>query len=163
MQAKDIKRLVNKQLKANFQPWQRLTKKEKKALAVQVLNEVMANHKAEQTNDVPIHELTNMPDIPPGIIPLHEMEKFIADHNCNLLQFNKYSQRRNLNDPELRLIDSLLDDRVLNSLLGTPSYTPAMQKGITSAVISRRTFEVLALCRDELSKVLPFDDQQTGT
>ena len=48
MQAEDIKRLVIKQLKANFPNWQRLTKREKKSLAEPTLAEVMAGYKDEQ-------------------------------------------------------------------------------------------------------------------
>jgi len=44
MQAKDIKRLVIKQLKTKFPYWRRLTKKQKKALANEVLDEVMASY-----------------------------------------------------------------------------------------------------------------------
>jgi hypothetical protein len=127
MQAKDIKRLVIKQLKAKFPGWRRLTKKEKKALAEQALIEVMTDYNKEQAKHVPMHELTNMPDVPPGIIPLQEMGKHIDHLNCNLLPFTNQSHHRYLKDPELRFIDSLLDDRVLNSLLAPPSYTPSMR------------------------------------
>jgi len=61
MQAKDIKRLLIKQLKTNFPNWPRLTKKEKKALAEQAIIEVMADYNTEQSKHVPLHELTNMP------------------------------------------------------------------------------------------------------
>ena len=63
MQAKDIKRLVIKQLKANFPNWRRLTKKEKKALVEEALIEVMTDYNQEQAKHVPLHELTNMPGI----------------------------------------------------------------------------------------------------
>ena len=43
MPAKDIKRLVIKQLKTKFPYWRRLTKKQKKALAKEALDEVMAS------------------------------------------------------------------------------------------------------------------------
>jgi hypothetical protein len=136
MQAKDIKRLVIKQLKANFPNWRRLTKKEKKALAAQALIEVMTDYNKEQAKYVPLHELTNMPDVPDGIIALHEMEKFIDSHNGNLLPFTKQSHQRYLSDHELHFIDSLLNDRVLDSILATPSYNPAMRK-VTRAQLFR--------------------------
>jgi len=128
MQAKDIKRLVIKQLKANFPHWRRLTKKEKKVLAEQTIIEVMADYKEEQWKHVPLHELTNMPDVPPGIISLQEMAKYIDNLNCNLLPFTKQYHHRYLIDHELRFIDALLDDRVLDSILATPSYHPAERK-----------------------------------
>lgn len=87
MQAKDIKRLVIKQLKTKFPHWRRLTKKEKKALAEQTAIEVMSDYNKEQVNHVLLHELTNMPGLPDGIMPLHEMENFIDSHNSNLFAF----------------------------------------------------------------------------
>jgi hypothetical protein len=48
MQEKHIKRLVIKQLKANFLQWRRVTKKEKKALADQAIIEVMSDYHPEQ-------------------------------------------------------------------------------------------------------------------
>jgi len=128
MQAKDIKRLVIKQLKANFPHWRRLTKKEKKALAEQAIIEVMADYNTEQLKHIPIHELTNMPDVPHDIIPLQEMAKYIDNLNCNLLPFTKQYHHRYIKDHELRFIDALLDDRVLDSILATPSYHPAERK-----------------------------------
>lgn len=147
MQAKDIKRLVIKQLKANIPHWRRLTKKEKKALAEQALNEVMTDYNKEKAKYVPLHELTNMPGLPDDIIALHEMEKFIDSHNSNLLPFTKQSHQRYLSDQELRFIDSLLDDLVLDSILATPSYNPAMRK-VTRA----------QLFRAELLKALRYGD-----
>ncbi|MBM4300312.1 MAG: hypothetical protein FJ121_02100 [Deltaproteobacteria bacterium] len=127
MPAKYIKRLLIKQLKTNFPNWQRLTKGEKKSLAEQTLAEVMADYEEEQWKHVPLHELTNTPDVPPGIIALHEMKKFIDSYNYNLLPFTKQSHQLYLSDHELRFIYSLLDDRVLNSLIAPPSYTPTMR------------------------------------
>lgn len=128
MQAKDIKRLVIKQLKANFPQWRRLTKKEKKTLAEQAIIEVMADYNPEQSKHIPLHELTNMPEMPHGIIPMHEMAKYIDNLNCNLLPFTNQFHHRYLIDHELRFIDALLNDRVLDSILATPSYNPAMRK-----------------------------------
>jgi len=54
----------------------------------------MADYKEEQWKHVPLHELTNMPDVPHSIITLHEMEKFINSHNYNLLPFTKQSHQR---------------------------------------------------------------------
>lgn len=96
-------------------------------MAEQALIEVMTDYNKEQAKHVPLHELTNMPDVPPGIIPLQEMGKYIDNLNCNLLPFTNQSHHRYLKDPELRFIDSLLDDRVHNNLLAPPSYTPSMR------------------------------------
>lgn len=143
MQEKDIKRLVIKQLKTNFPHWQRLTKKEKKTLAEQTLLEVMTDYNKVQAKHVPLHELTNMPGLPDGIIPLHEMEIFIASHNCNLFPFTKQSHQRYLNDHDLRFLDSLLDDRVLNRLLASPSYSPAMRQVLPAQLFRAELLKAL--------------------
>jgi len=143
MQEKDIKRLVIKQLKTNFPHWRRLTKKEKKTLAEQTLIEVMTDYNKEQAKHVPLHELTNMPGLPDGIIPLHEMEKFIASHNCNLLPFTKQSHQRYISDRDLRFLDALLDDRVLNSLLASPSYTPSMRQVLPAQLFRAELLKAL--------------------
>jgi len=128
MQAKDIKRLVIKQLKTNFPYWRRLTKKQKKALAEEALRDVVAHYEPQGASQVPLHELTNMPAPPVGVIQLSEMGKFIEDRTRGFLPFTKHCYQRYLDDPELHLTDSLLDDRVLNSLLASPSYTPSMRR-----------------------------------
>lgn len=143
MQAKDIKRLVIKQLKAKFPDWRRLTKKEKKAVAEQGLIEVMTDYNKEQAKHVPLHELTNMPDVPPGIIALQDMGKFIDSHNYNLLPITKKLYHRYLNDPELRFIDLLLDDRVLNRLLASPSYSPAMRQVLPAQLFRAELLKAL--------------------
>ena len=56
MQAKDIKRLVIKQLKTKFPYRRRLTKKQKKALAKEALDEVMASYQPGQALQVPRHD-----------------------------------------------------------------------------------------------------------
>ena len=105
-----------------------MTKKQKKALVEEALHEVMASYKPGQATDVPLHELTSMPALPADIIPLSEMGKFIENRTRGFLPFTNYCYQRYLDDQELRLIDSLLDDRVLNDLLASPSFTPAMRQ-----------------------------------
>jgi hypothetical protein len=149
MQAKDIKRLVIKQLKTKFPHWRRLTKKQKKTLAEQAIADIMACYNKEQARQVPLYELTNMPGVPSGLIPLDEMGKFIDNHNCNLLPLADKSRRRYISDPQLRFIDSLLDDRVLNRLLAPPGYTPTM-RGIFPAQLFRAEL-LKALCYADMS------------
>ena len=128
MQEKDIKRIVIRQLKTNFPYWRRLSKKQKKALVEEALNDVMASYQPSQAKHMPLHELTNTPTPPADIIPLSEMGKFIEDRTRGFLPFTKHCYQRYLDDQELHLIDSLLDDRVLNDLLACPGYTPAMRQ-----------------------------------
>ena len=147
MQEKDIKRLVIKQLKTKFPYWRHLTKKQKKALAEEALNDVMASYEPSQVMHVPLHELTNMPALPADIIPLSEMGKFIETRPATFCPLPSSCYQRYLDDQELRLIDRLLDDRVLNDLLASPSYTPTM-----------RQVSPAQLFRAELLKALRYAD-----
>jgi len=147
MQEKDIKRLVIKQLKTKFPYWRRLTKKQKKALVEEAIHEVMASYEPGQAMDFPLNELTNIPALPADIIPLSEMGKFISDCTRGFLPFTNHCYQRYLDDQELRLMDSWLDDRVLNDLLASPSFTPTM----------RQVFPA-QLLRAELLKALRYAD-----
>ncbi|WP_449244115.1 hypothetical protein [Desulfobacca acetoxidans] len=94
----------------------------------EVLCEVMKNYQPSQAMPVPLHEFFNTLAPPAGIILLSEMGKFIENRTRGFLPFTKQYSQRYLNDRELRLIDSLLDDRVLNDLLACPGYTPSMRQ-----------------------------------
>ena len=134
-----------KQLKTKFPYWRRLTKKQKKALVEEALHEVMASYKPGQATDVPLHELTNMPAPPADIIPLSEMGKFIENRPRRCLPFTNHCYQRYLDDQELRLVDSFLDDRVLNDLPGFPQFYAGDAAGLSGAVTPGRTLEGLAL------------------
>lgn len=70
MREKDIKRLVIKQLKKDFLRWRRLSRKEKKRLAKQVLEDVLRSHGSDDPSKVPLNELTNTPLPPEGCDPI---------------------------------------------------------------------------------------------
>ena len=127
MQEKIIKRLIVKQLKKEFPNWRRLTKNKKKQLAKQVLKEVVAGYDSNQASNVSLSELTGTPVPPPGIIGLNDMEGFIEKTTQCLLKFPVKRWQRHFDDPELRVIDGLLDDRVLNELLAPEGFTPCMR------------------------------------
>lgn len=127
MQEKDIKRLVVKQLKKEFPHWSGLTKKEKKDLAKQVLEEVVSGYDFTEEVQVPLNELTGTPVLPEGLIGVSEMENFIEEAKGKLFKISRWSGKKGLRDPELMAIDELLDDVVLNRILGTESYTPSMR------------------------------------
>jgi hypothetical protein len=125
MREKNIKRLVVKQLKKDFPKWRRLPKKEKRSLAKQALGDVMGSHPPTGVMSVGLNELTNTPAPPPGIIPLNEMKQFVEETSrCSLL-FPCERWERSLNDPELRAIDALIDDHVVNRLLAPEGFTPS--------------------------------------
>ena len=114
MREKDIKRLVRKQLKKDFPHWRRLTKKEKKRLADQVLEEVVSRYQFDKEINVPLNELTGTTVVPSGIISLTEMEQFVADVKGGFVSLSDRRWQKHLKDSELKAIDALLDDAVIN-------------------------------------------------
>lgn len=127
MQEKLIKREVVKQLKRDFPRWRKLTKKEKKRLAKEVLKKVLASCEAPDMETVSLSELTSTPSVPEGIIPLSQMGEFIERETRRCLVIPARHWQRHYDDEELRKIDALLDDRVLNCLVAPEGYTPCMR------------------------------------
>ena len=128
MHEKIIKREVLKQLKKEFPHWRSLTKKEKKEVARRVLSEVVATYDCAQAPRFTLSELTNTPGPLPGIIALTEMGPYLEETTRSLLSFPLNRWQRHFDDPELRQIDSLLDDRVLNRLLAPEGFTASMRE-----------------------------------
>jgi hypothetical protein len=128
MREKDIKRQFLNQLKKEFPNWRRLPGKEKKRIAKEVLQSVLAKHCSnEPATAIPVHELTNTPIPMPGMIKLAEMERFIEGATRSLLRFPVKRWPTKSEDPQLQAIDALVDDRVVNRLLAPEGYTPSMR------------------------------------
>lgn len=129
MREKDIKRLVVKQLKKKFPNWRRLSRKKKKGLANEVLQEVVSGYTTEEAVRVPLHELLGTEAVPQsGIIPLKDMEKFIENMTRGVVSVSNLGSQIKLKDLELKAIDGLLDDRVINGLLSPEGYTPSKRE-----------------------------------
>jgi len=126
MHEKNIKRLVVKQLKREMPNWKRLPRKEKKALARQVLDEVVRGYSFDKEITVALHELTGAPAIDEEIITLPRMEEMVKEGGAVLRLF-PLCRRRYLRDPELLAIDELLDDSIINRLIAPAGYTPTMR------------------------------------
>ena len=131
MHHKAIKAQIRKQLKTRYLNWHRLTKKEKKAVAKKVLDEVVANYDFKQEVTTPLEVLlgieTQLPTA--AIMDLDEMGQFIQTHKNSVL-FKLKSKKRHplhIKDEELRYIDDLLDDQIINKLLSYEGYAPAMR------------------------------------
>ena len=131
MHHKAIKAQIRKQLKIRYLNWHRLTKKEKKAVAKKVLDEVVLNYDFKQEVSTPVQELlgidTQLPTA--AIMQLDEMGRFIDSHKNSVL-FKLNSKKRHplhIKDEELRFIDELLDDQIINKLLSYKGYAPAMR------------------------------------
>jgi len=163
MHLKNIKAIIKKQLKTYYRNWKRLSKKEKKTIAKMVLDEVVENYDFSEEIKTPKHELLGIEGqlLTPGIMDLDGMARFIDSHENDVV-FKLNSKSRHplhIKDKELRFIDNLLDDRIINKLLSYDGYTPSMRdyfpsnflraellKSIKSPEISYRKF-----CGDDKS------------
>ncbi len=132
MHHKNIKLIVRKQLKNEFPNWKRLPKNRKRELARKVLTEVLTEYDFKQEVVAPIEELLAIDTQIPakGIIPLDEMARIIdiANNNkitklCNYKRSTTY-----IKDKELKVIDRLLDDSLINRLLAYDGYSPVMRE-----------------------------------
>lgn len=131
MHHKNIKAIVRKQLKSNYRNWSHLTKKEKRRIAELVLDAVSKMYDFDQeikTSEPELLGIENQLPIP-GIMDLEEMGRFINSHeNDVLFKLQKHKRHPSyLKDEELRFIDDVLDDQIINKLLSYDGYTPSMR------------------------------------
>ncbi len=131
MHHKNIKLLVRKQLKKQYPNWNRLSRKIKKEIACKVLAEVTAEYDFKGDITAPLSELLGIEQQvdTTGIITLHGMADFINMIRKNsIVKFNNYKRSPlYIKDEELRYVDELIDDRVINRLLSYDGYSPAMR------------------------------------
>ena len=65
--------------------------------------------------------------MPSGVISLSEMEQFVEDTSGRLLSLSKVRLQKHTKDSELKAVDALLDDAVINRLLAPEHYTASMR------------------------------------
>jgi len=131
MHHKAIKAEIRKQLKTQYPNWQCLTKKEKKAIAKKVLDETVKNYDFKREVTTPLEVLLGIESQLPtaSIMNLDEMGRFVEGCKDSIL-FKLNRQKRHplhIKDEELRFIDELLDDKIINRLLCYDGYSPAMR------------------------------------
>ncbi|BBO86450.1 hypothetical protein DSCO28_70160 [Desulfosarcina ovata subsp. sediminis] len=109
MHHKDIKAQIRKQLKTQFPNWHRLTRKEKKEIARQVLEQVIENYDSSKEIATPVPDLIGLSDQQPteGIMTVDQMAEFVAGHQSNplLRLYGKHSPHPAIKDIELQYID----------------------------------------------------------
>ena len=136
MTHKDIKNTVRKQLKKEYPDWKRLKKNEKKAIAKQVLSEVVNDYDYSQPVCTPFPELLGIDTqvgINDKIMNLEEMEQLISDfNNSNLFRFTDKNGHPAIKDKELRLIDEIINNQIINKLLSYEGFTPSMREYMPS-------------------------------
>jgi hypothetical protein len=124
------------------------SKKKKKELAKQVLNEVVNDYSFGESITAPLHELLGIPNIQKQkFISLDKMERLIAEHQSNVIPFPSKDRGKYMRDPELRSIDKLFDNGIIDTLLAPPGFTPSM-----------RTIFPYHLFRAELLKSLKYPE-----
>lgn len=131
MHHKNIKLLVRKQLKKQYPNWNRLGKKIKKEIARKVLAEVTAEYDFKSDIMASTSELLGIEQqaVSPGIITLDDMARFIEMiDKSSIIKLSSYKRSPlYIKDEELRYIDELIDDRIINRLLSYDGYSPAMR------------------------------------
>lgn len=131
MHHKDIKRQIRKQLKTQYPKWQRLTKKEKKAIAHKVFEEVIHNYDFSCPLSASKDELLGIEDqtATAGVMTIDEMKLFIENYeNSVLFKISRPKGHPAIRDEELKIIDALIDDRIVNQLLSYEGYSPSMRE-----------------------------------
>ncbi len=105
MHPKDIKLIIRKQLKKQFPNWKRLSRKEKKEIALGIEQQMPTR----------------------GIINLDSMAQLVDTVSKSRITKLSNSKRSAIyiKDKELQFVDQLLDDRILNRLLANEGYRPA--------------------------------------
>lgn len=139
MHHKNIKYAVRKQLKTQFPNWRRLDRKTKRTLATQVLKEVVAGYDFNQPITSTKEALLGIEEQSSykGIISLQEMARFIEMFTSSQVVRIGDSRRsaRFFKDEELRYINDLLDNRIINRLLAYQGYSPAMREFLPSTLL----------------------------
>jgi hypothetical protein len=150
MHRKEIKKIVKEQLKDKYPHWRNINRKEKKSIARKILDEVVKGYDFDKTIQTPIEELLGIEEQVPtaSIMTIEKMSKYIKAHqNSRLLKLNKKQHAIFKEEEELRIIDDLLDDQIINQLLSYRGYTPSM-----------RDFFPCQLLRAELLKAIKYPE-----
>ncbi len=128
MHRKNIKRIVQRQLQIKCPGWKNMSKKAKKELSRQIMQEVVDNYDFKQELSVPTERLVGLDHQMPskGIIPLNKMGQYIERFHSGFL-FKPAGNKKaasEITDLELRFVDELLDNQIINSLLANEGYSP---------------------------------------
>ncbi len=124
---KRIKTEIRKQLKASIPTWNRLSKQTKKELCQSIMKKVTLQYYQGTLPSSEHYEQLQLHPIPAGVMSLTDMKDFVSYMSKKLFTFPCPDKNWYLS-AELRAIDQLLDDRILNALLSPPQYTPSKRE-----------------------------------
>ncbi len=166
MHHKNIKAIIRKQLKTNYRGWKNLTKRKKKQIAKQVLTEVVADYDFSKEIETAEAELLGIAqqELTSGVMDLDEMARFIDSHETDVL-FKLNKKRRHplyLKDSELRFVDDLLDDTIINRLLSYDGFTPSMREFFPSHFLRAELLKSIKYPEISYRKFCGEDKSYTG-
>ena len=131
MHEKNIKRIIRKQVKSSYPNWKNLPKKNKKAIAKKITDAAIKGYDYDTNLDLPIEELIGTENQIPtaGIMNLEEMANFIDKfYRGSIFNFDRHRKTwPEIVSEELKVIDKLLDNRIINRLLSYEGYSPCMR------------------------------------
>lgn len=134
MDRKDIRRTIVDQLKRLHPNWAQLPKKQKKQLAKDITDAAIADYRGyDKEMKVPLAELIGLEGQKPDsrIMPLQEMADFVENFRLRsgTIDFEQYRKPMpEIVNTELRFVDKLLDNEILNCLLSPEGYSPRMRE-----------------------------------
>ena len=143
MHKKNIKLQIRKQLKTGHgSVWNKLSRKKKKAIVCEAANAIIGSYNFSEEITAPVEELLGIEEQMPtaGIITLTEMDSFLKELKENkIFKLNCFKRSAlYITDEELRFVDGLIDDEVINKILAYDGYTPSMHEpGSTVANLFR--------------------------
>ncbi len=148
MHEKEIRRLAYKQLKA-IPAFRRLKRKEKKNISQKILDDILEVYNFKDPVTSKLNELTATTNIEAmrGLMTLSDMQSLIEYTQRKIIKMPSAMRSKHLKDPELLLIDDLLDNSIINKLLAWEEYTP-----------SQHVLFPCQLLRAELLKSLKFPE-----
>lgn len=123
---KSIKAQIRKQLKS-IRRWNLLTRKEKRSLAIEVLQKVIHRYNNQELPSVDTSEQLQLEPLPRGVMTLEQMRTFTKNLTTCIIPSYHQSKARYLSS-ELQAIDALLNNTVLNRLLAPEGYTPSKRE-----------------------------------
>ena len=125
MHEKEIRRLVHEKLIA-LPAFRRLKYNNKKEVANKALKDIMSDYNLSQPVTTKLNELTATPDIEAmrGLMTLDEMKYLMENTQRKIIKMPLKSRKIHMKDPELLLLDDLLDNSILDTLLAGERYTP---------------------------------------
>ena len=123
---KDIRVVIVRQLKKQYPGFKRLKRKEKREVIQEACR---AARQALDNDSFPIPALSpaervGLEKVPDDLVTQKEMAKLIEDSKTKILRFRHPDRSKYLENPLLCLMDEMLDDPLLNTLLAGPSLTP---------------------------------------